>query len=50
MIIRRWPQDEPRSKPLNAKFTKGAHAIRVVMVGDDLDFDHIEVSAAQAEH
>jgi len=42
--------DEPRSKLLNAKFTKGAHAIRVVMVGDDLDFDHIEVSAAQAEH
>jgi hypothetical protein len=34
--------------PLSTKLTKGAHAIRVVMVGSDLELDRIVVSAPQA--
>lgn len=41
--------DQPLSKPLSAKLTKGAHAVRVVMVGNDLELDSVEISAGQAE-
>ena len=35
---------------LSAKLTKGAHAVRAIMVGSELELDHIEVSAGQDGH
>ncbi len=36
--------DQAVGVPLNVQLTKGAHAVRVIMVGDELDLDRIEVS------
>jgi hypothetical protein len=35
--------DETSSVPLRAKLTKGAHAVRVVVVGDELELERVEV-------
>lgn len=37
--------DESPGTPLALELTKGAHAIRVVMVGSDLELDRIEIGA-----
>jgi len=47
-IIELSSLDQPPTTPLSAQLTKGAHAVRVVMIGDELELDGIEVSAAQA--
>jgi hypothetical protein len=40
--------DQATSTPISALLTKGAHAIRVVMVGDEVELARIEISAEQA--
>jgi len=36
--------EESRGAPVSVKLTKGAHALRVILVGNELELDEIQVS------
>ena len=42
--------EESGGTPVSMQLTKGPHALRVVMVGGDLELDRVDVSAAEAGH